>query len=63
MVGVGSGWGVLGWMGEAWVIDWLIRHPINQSVQFHTPVNRKQYKDYYDVIQAPIDLKTMHKVA
>ncbi|ESN93291.1 hypothetical protein HELRODRAFT_194117 [Helobdella robusta] len=36
---------------------------IEGSVQFHTPVNKKQYKDYYDVIKQPIDLSTMHKKA
>lgn len=33
--------------------------PIEGSVLFHTPVNRKTIKDYYDVIKNPMDFETI----
>ena len=33
-----------------------------QSYVFHTPVNKKAIKDYYDIIKHPMDLQTLSKV-
>ena len=33
------------------------------SIPFHTPVNKKKFKDYYDMISRPMDLSTLQKNA
>lgn len=36
---------------------------VEGSIPFHHPVNKKQCKDYYEVIEQPMDLSTLYKNA
>ncbi|ESP02189.1 hypothetical protein LOTGIDRAFT_212720 [Lottia gigantea] len=38
----------------------LFKH-VENSWPFHNPVNKKQIKDYYDVVKRPMDFNTLHK--